>query len=170
MGLDRLRAAYHWYTVSLRVAAMALTYIAAAAVCVMMSATCIDVVMRTFGSPLPGALDVVTLAGAVAMSCALPYTTAVKGHVSIEYFFHKLSRRGRIAIDTFSRLLGAGLFFLLTRQCAVYGHSLHESGQVTPTLQVPVFWTLYVLSFSCALVALIIIHNMLHPNREMIKP
>lgn len=170
MWLDRLKTAYRWYTNSVRAAAMALAYAAAAALCVMMVTTCVDIVMRKFGSPLPGALDIVTLSGAVAMSCALPYTTAVKGHVSIEYFFHKLSRGGRVAVDTLWRLLGAGLFFLLARQCAVYGHALQESGQVTPTLQVPIFWTLYVLSFSCALVALIIIHNMLHPNREMIKP
>jgi len=168
--MGRLRTVYRWYNYSVRAVALVMACIAGAALCVMMVTTCVDVVLRKMGSPLPGALDIVTLSGTVAMSCALPYTTAVKGHVSIEYFFHKLSRRSRIVVDTAWRLLAIILFVLLARQCALYGYALNQSGQVTPTLQVPVFWAPWVLAFSCGLVSLIILYNMLHPNKEMIKP
>jgi TRAP-type C4-dicarboxylate transport system permease small subunit len=168
--IDRLRTLYAWYNACIRTVVMVMAYIAGAALCLMMMTTCVDVVMRKFDSPLPGALDIVTLAGAICIACALPYTTAVKGHVSIEYFFHKLSRRSRIAVDTSWRLLAIALFLFLCRRCIIYGHSKYESGEVTMTLQVPIFWTLYVLALSCGVVALVILHNMLHPNREMIKP
>jgi TRAP-type C4-dicarboxylate transport system permease small subunit len=168
--ISRLKTLYAWYNACVRTVVMVMAYVAGAAVCVMMITTCLDVVLRKLGWPLPGALDIVTLSGAICISCALPYTTAVKGHVSIEYFFHKLSRRGRIVIDTAWRLLAVALFAFLCRRCVIYGNSMYQSGEVTLTLQIPLFWMLYVLAFSCGVVGLVIIHNMLHPNREMIKP
>lgn len=166
----RLIKAYEYYNVVVRSAVMGLAYIAGTAVCVMVAVTCVDVVLRRLGSPLHGALDIVTIAGTIAIGGAMPYTTAVKGHVSIEYFFHKLSRKGRIVVDTFSRLIGITLFIYLTRQFAQYGTILRASGRVMPTLQTPVFWMPYMLSVCCALVTLVILHNMLHPNRKMVKP
>ncbi|MBN2307412.1 MAG: TRAP transporter small permease, partial [Candidatus Hydrogenedentes bacterium] len=99
-----------------------------------------------------------------------PYTTAVKGHVAIEYFFLKLSRRGRIIVDTVCRSIGIVLFSFLTWKSVHYGSALKASGQVTPTLQVPVFWVPYVIALSCGVVVLVILHNLLHPGKEMIKP
>lgn len=165
-----LRSLYAGYNACVRAVVMVMAYIAGAAVCVMMLTTCLDVILRRVYAPLPGALDIVTLASAICISCALPYTTAVKGHVSIEFFFHKLSRRNRIIVDTSWRLLAIALFVFMCRRCILYGNSMHRSGEVTLTLQVPVFWTLYVLAFACGVNALVVLHNMLHPNREMIKP
>ncbi|MEA3365032.1 MAG: TRAP transporter small permease subunit, partial [Candidatus Hydrogenedentes bacterium] len=118
--ISRLNSLYAWYNVCLRTVVMVMAYIAGAAVCVMMITTCLDVVLRKLGWPLPGALDIVMLSGAISISCAVPYTTAVKGHVSIEYFFHKLSRRGRIIVDTSWRLLAVVLFGFLCRRCIIY--------------------------------------------------
>ena len=53
----------------------------------MMLVTCVDIVLRKLGHPFPGAYDITKMAAAVTISCALPYTTAVKGHVAVEFFF-----------------------------------------------------------------------------------
>lgn len=140
------------------------------AVLVMIATTCTDVVLRLAGSAPTGANDIVRLARAAAIACAIPYTTAVKGHVAIEYFFHRLGRRGRIVVDTVARLLGMALFALLSWRTMTYGHQLRRVGQVSLTLEVPLFWVPYLLSLACALVVLVILHNLIHPGREMIKP
>ena len=167
---DTLLRIYAAYTAAVRWAVLLLAGLAGTAVCIMMLITCADVVLRGFGAPLSGALDIVTIAGSVAIGCALPYTTAVKGHVSIEYFFHKLSRKGRIVVDTFSRLIGITLFVFLTQQFVRYGASLRASGLVSPTLQAPLFWMPYLLAVCCGLVSLVILHNMIHPSRKIIEP
>jgi len=143
--------------------------LAGLAILTMMVVTCVDVILRVFNRSLTGALDLVTLSGAVAIAGALPYTTAVKGHVAIEYFFQKLSRRGRIVVDTVARLLTTTLFGVLCWRSIVYGIALSQSGEVTLTLQVPVFWVAHFMAFSCAIVALVILYNLLHPGKEMIK-
>ncbi|MBN2375660.1 MAG: TRAP transporter small permease [Sedimentisphaerales bacterium] len=149
---------------------MLLTVVAALGVLTMLTITCLDVVLRLFRNPIVGTLDIVKIAGVITIAAALPYTTAIKGHVAIEYFFHKLSRTGRIIVDTFSRLFGLALFASLTWQSIQYAASLKHSGEVTPTLQIPIFWIPYVIAFSCAIVCLVVLYNLLHPGKEMIKP
>ena len=99
-----------------------------------------------------------------------PYTTAVKGHVAVEYFFHKMSHRGRMVTDVIVRLLGMGLFGCLVWRNIIYGTMLKHNGVVSMTLQLPVFWLPYLAAFSFGVMVLVIFYNMTHPGREMIKP
>ena len=62
------------------------------------------------------------------------------------------------------------LFFVLGYQSIIYGNRLREAGQVTMTLQVPLFWVPYLIAFSSFVVVLVIFDNLLHPGKEMIKP
>ena len=101
---------------------------------------------------------------------ALPYTTAIKGHVAIEYFFHKLGRRGRSVVDAMMRFGGMALFGLLAWGCVDYGNSLRQKGEVSTTLQLPIFWVPYLLAVSCSLVVLIKVYHLTHPGKPMIKP
>ena len=162
-----VEARYEWI---LRRSVWLFALLAGVSVVLMMLTTCADVVLRAFGHPLQGSYDVVRLLGALAISFALPYTTAVKGHVAVEFFFHKLPHRGRIVVDSMIRLVLIGLFALLGWQSVLYGVRLEKSGTVTATLQLPVFWVPYVIAASSAVVLLVVLHNLLHPGKVMIKP
>ena len=168
--LGLVKRADRAYLRALRAVVLALASVSGLAILAMIAVTCADVVLRAFGRPLTGAFDIVRVAGAVAIACALPYTTAVKGHVAIEYFFQKLNRPGRILVDTVCRLLVMGLFSVFTWQCVMYGNSLRRTGEVSLTLQIPMFWVAYVIAGACTVTVLVKIHNLLHPGREMIKP
>ncbi len=143
--------------------------LAGAGVLAMIAVTCLDVVLRQFGHPLVGAYDLVRIAGGLTLACALPVTTAVKGHVAIEFFFHKLHRRGRIVVDSLMRLLQCGAFLVAARECARHGQKLLRSGEVTPTLQWPTFWVLWVLAGACVLTALVTLFHLVQPGRELIR-
>jgi len=160
------------YTRMLRIVVYLLVAVAGVSVLAMMVITCADVILRLkwINHPFVGAYDIVKIAGALSLATALPYTTAVKGHVAIEYFFHKFNRRGRIVLDTLLRLLGMALFAFFAWRSVAYGLNLHRNGQVSQTLQLPVFWVPFVIGFCCAVVVLVIGHNLIHPGREMIKP
>ena len=159
-----------FYHQALRALVKALAYVAGASLMVMVLVTSADVVLRIFRLSLTGAYDIVKIAAAITMAAALPYTTAIKGHVAIEYFFHKLGRRGRIVVDALMRLGGMALFGLLAWGCVDYGNSLRAKGEVSMTLQLPIFWVPYVLAVSCVLVVLIKLYHLTHPGKPMIKP
>ncbi len=147
-----------------------LTVISGLGIIFMMTITCLDIILRLFGHPITGVYDIIKLSSAITICCALPYTTAVKGHVSVEYFFLKLNRRGRVIVDTVTRVLTMSFFGLLAYRCFHYGLSLYSSGEATATLQIPTFWVMYVISFSCVIVVFVIFEHLLHPGKEMIKP
>ena len=81
---------------ALRVVVMAFALVAGLALLAMVGIICVDIVMRLLGRSFAGTYDVVRFTGTIAIAGALPYTTAVKGHVAVEYFFQKLHRIGRI--------------------------------------------------------------------------
>lgn len=158
------------YTACLRALVLVLAGISGLSILGMIGVTCVDVLMRVFGGGLVGSYDLVKILGGIAIASSLPYTTAVKGHVAIEYFFQKLGRNGRIVVDTICRLLVITLFAVITWQCVIYGARLYSSHEVSLTLQIPLFWVAYVLAFCAGVTILVKVHNLLHPGREMIKP
>lgn len=166
-GEHNLLAAYHG---ALRAVVKGLAWVSGAALMAMVLITTGDVVLRAMNLPLTGAYDLVKIAAAVSVAAALPYTTAIKGHVAIEYFFHKLGRRGRAATDAVMRAAGMALFGLLAWGCLNYGNSLREKGEVSMTLQLPVFWVPYVLAGSCVLVVLIKVYHVTHPGKPLLRP
>ncbi len=170
--MSSLKAVEAAYNRALRTLVLVLAVISGLCVLTIMLVTCADVILRLkwVNRPFVGAYDLVKIAGALTLATALPYTTAVKGHVAIEYFFHKLNRRGRLVVDSVIRSLGMALFVFLAWRSVLYGLDFQRTGQVSQTLQLPVFWVPYVIGFCCAIVVLVIAYNLLHPGREMIKP
>lgn len=136
----------------------------------MMAVICGDVVLRIFGCPVKGAYDIVRVAGAVTIACSLPITTAMKGHVAIEYFFQKLSRRWRIVVDSVMRVLAIGAFVSAAYECAGYGVRFLKAGQVTDTIEIPIFWVPWLMAVSFAVTALVVVFHLVYPGRGMVKP
>ncbi len=73
-------------------------------------------------------------------------------------------------MDAFSRVCIILLFGFLAVQCVIYGMTLRDRGQVTPTLQLPEFWVPYILAASFGMVCLITLYHLFHPGKELIKP
>jgi TRAP-type C4-dicarboxylate transport system permease small subunit len=141
-----------------------------AGVAVMIVVTCVDVVGRRLGYPLKGAYDLVELLGAITITGALPYTTACKGHVAIEFLPHKLSPCGRIVLSTLVALVCISIFAFLTWRFIQYGIELRASNQGTVTLRWPVFWLPHGMALCTAATILVILYQMVHPGKELMKP
>lgn len=147
-----------------------LTVVSCLALAAMMLVTCADVVLRAFGHPLKGTYDVARVCGAVCIACALPLTTAMKGHVAIEYFFHKLNRLGRLAVDSLMRLITITVFLFAAYECVGYGQRFLRNGEVTSTIELPLFWVPWVMAGAFAVTALVVVFHLVCPGREMVKP
>ena len=148
----------------------ALAYIAGAAVLLMMGITVADVILRIFNTGITGAYDLVRACGVISVACGLPYLTAVKGHIAIEFFYHKSGRFGRIVMDIIIRMSSLAIFGILSFQTFKHGLSLLEKGEVFPNLGLPVFWIPLVISLNSALMMIVFIYHMIHPGKEYIKP
>ncbi len=161
------RPVLNWFWSGVVFLVRIMTYISCAALVVMALITCVDIVLRVLHMPVKGAFDLVRLCGAVTVACAVPMTTAVKGHVAIEYFFHKLNRRGRIVVDSLMRV-----FMFLgfsTAAWASFGYGLRflKNGEVTSTIEVPVFWVPWLMSVAFIVTAMVVLFHLFYPGREL---
>lgn len=146
-----------------------LALIAGLAILVMIGVTVIDVILRIFGTGITGAYDIVRIMGIIAISFSLPYVTAIKGHIAIEFFYHRFSRTGRIILDSSFRTISVLVFLLLAWRNILYGLLLLNSNQVMQTLPIPVFWIPWMISLSCVLMILTILYHLFHPGKELVK-
>ena len=144
--------------------------IAGVGILFMMAVTCADIILRRLGTSIPGAYDLVRIAGGLTIAAALPLTTAVKGHVAIEYFFHRLGRRGRIVVDSAMRSIQTAGFLFAAIAFLRRGNRLLRSGEVMPTLQCPIFWLAWVIAAMCLLTALVSLFHLLRPGRNLLRP
>lgn len=161
---------WHFYSKAVSLLVKVLMGLAGAGVIVMMLVTVCDVVMRRFGMPVPGAVDIVQIAACVCAVCALPYTTAVKGHVAVEFFFQHLPGPAKVLVDSTWRMAVIILYSIMSWRSLIYGQTLLRRNSVTLTLQIPMFWVLWLMSLSFAVVALVKFYNLAHPGKEMMKP
>ena len=148
----------------------ALAAVAGLAMLAFLTLTLADIIGRKLGTPIRGAVDVVQLLACLCASAALPYVTAVKGHIAVEYFFQRFSRPARIFWDTINRLLVITLFMYLSWSCFQHGARLYATHAVGLSLNIPIFWVLHIMGISFCLAILVVIFNLTHPGREMIRP
>jgi len=144
--------------------------VAGFAILAMIGVTVTDVVLRLFRSGITGAYDIVRILGLGSVACGLPYLTAVKGHIAIEFLYQRFSRKGRVAFDSAFRTITLALFGFIAYRCVTYGLSLKASGEVMASLRIPVFWIPFLISLDSLLVIIITFYHMIHPGKEMIKP
>ena len=130
---------------------------------------CADVALRVAGHPVKGAYDIVRIAGAVTIACALPLTTAVKGHVAIEYFFNKLNRGSRLVVDSCMRLVMIGCFLLAAYECVGCGLRFLRNRQVTDTIELPIFWLPWLMAAAFVMTAVVVVFHLVYPGRELIR-
>jgi TRAP-type C4-dicarboxylate transport system permease small subunit len=119
-------------------AARGLCFVAMAALAVlMMGVTAVDVVLRWFGSGIPGAYEIVTLGMRVLIPLALPYVFWIGGHIAVDMLVDRLRPRLRRAIARAGIGLSAAVMGYLTYAVTMRALTVADSGELTSDLQLP---------------------------------
>jgi len=143
--------------------------IAGATVVIMMVLVTSDVILRFFRRPIPGTYEIVGLLGTVVISFSLAFTFMERGHIVVEFLVRKLPRKTQGIVDGINDFVSLILFSLITWQCWIYGTTLKNSGEVSLTVQVPLYPFLYGISVGCGLLCLVILADLLETARKVRK-
>lgn len=145
-------------------------WVAAAAVTGMMLLTCMDIVLRLFRRPIPGTYEMVGFMGAVFAAFSLGYTSANRGHIAVDFLVQKLAPRVQTVVDGVNALVCAGLFGLLARQSMRYAADLKSFGEVSMTLQMPIYPFVYGIAAGCWLLVLVLGVRVLKSLGQVLNP
>lgn len=131
-------------------------YIACLAIAVVVVLTVLDVILRRLGAPIDFAYEIACLLAAVIVGFALPYTSAVGGHVTMEFLETKLSPKWVVILRVLTRCIGIALFAVIGWQALRLGNHLREVGQVSAVLELPEYPVAYGLA-ACFLVECLVL-------------
>jgi C4-dicarboxylate transporter, DctQ subunit len=116
-----------------------------------------DIVGRIFGHPIPGAYEMVSMAGGLIIGLAVPGTSRAKAHVSTDLVLGKLTGRPKSTLVVFTRLIGIAVFLLAGYSMIMMGTRLKDSGEVTAVLALPFYYTVYAMGGAFFIQALILV-------------
>ena len=114
----------------------------------MMLLTVSDVILRSFKRPILGTYEVVAFSGAIAIGFSVPITSWMRGHVSVDLFTSRLSRKARDAVNIGTRCLVIALFVVMSWRLISYGMDLHRVREVSMTLRLPFYPVAYGLGLA----------------------
>jgi TRAP-type C4-dicarboxylate transport system permease small subunit len=137
---------------------------------VMVLITCADVVgAKLFLLPVPGAVEIVSLVQVAAIVFAIAATQRHGGHISVEMFVDTFHPRLRSVVKTLTSLLGLVLFVLLIYEGVGLGNSYLEAGEVTATIQVPIYPFAYAFSIALLPIAMMMLVDFIGALKEALS-
>ena len=143
--------------------------VAGIAVVVMMLIIACDVTLRFLKVSFPGSYDIVSLLGVVVAAFALTYTSIQRGHIAVDFIYRRLPERYRPVLDIFNGLLGSAFFGLLAWQCFAYALELKNAGEVSLTIQMPVYPFVAGIGLNCVLLSAYLLVHLLRSIRGVLK-
>jgi TRAP-type C4-dicarboxylate transport system permease small subunit len=111
-----------------------------------------------FDAPLTGDVELMQLGCVVALAAALPYCQQRGGHVQVDFFTLRATRRTQRALDRSGAALAAVIYLLLGWRAAVALVDMRAAGETTMLLALPLWWAYLALVpalFLAAAVALL---------------
>lgn len=108
-----------------------------------------------FGAPVPGDYELVEIACAVGVFLFFPYTHAVGGNITAEFFTARLSERGKRLLDVGNEAVFALVALLLTWRLTAGLLDKYESGETSILIGIPAWWAYAVAVASMALLTLV---------------
>ena len=137
--------------------AQALNWIAAVSVAAMMLLTCADVILRLFRFHIPGTYEMVGFLGAVFVSFSLAKTSLDQGHIAVNFFVSRFPQKLRRTVSAFNIFISAVLFGLAFRYCLYDALDSKQVGEVSLTLQMPIYPFILGTAIGCGSLCIVLI-------------
>jgi len=145
-------------------------WIAFAGLLVMMLVTCVSVVgSKLFLWPVPGNVDIVTLAQIVAITFAAAFTQIIGRHVRVEFFVSRLPKRAQAVLNSFVSLFLIALFVVIIWRSCLLGQSFQATGQVSLSARIPLHPFAYGIALASIPICLVFLREFLSSLAQVVK-
>jgi TRAP-type C4-dicarboxylate transport system permease small subunit len=143
--------------------------IAGVILALMIVLTLCDVILRNFGHPITGSMEIIQYGGSIVFGFAIPYATWKKAHVRVDLLTEKLSPKHQKKLDAITRCLGIVLFGFIAYNFFIYGLDVRRTGEVTASFRIPYYPFVFAISFSCFFQCLTLFSDLIESNTKQTK-
>ena len=95
----------------------------------MITLTTADVILRAFGRPIQGTYEIVAICGGIVIGFTTPFTSWMRGHISVDLLTKKLPEKRRNLFNIITRCVGIGLFLMVSWNVVKIGTSFRIGGR-----------------------------------------
>jgi TRAP-type C4-dicarboxylate transport system permease small subunit len=107
--------------------------------------------------------------GAIFVSFSLARTTLDNGHIAVDFLVHRLDKRWQDVVEAINSGLCALLFSVVCVQCVQYAQDLKASGEVSMTLQMPIYPFVFGMAAGCAVLSAVLFTSCVSWSLRSIK-
>jgi TRAP-type C4-dicarboxylate transport system permease small subunit len=122
--------------------------IAGILLCCMVIVTLFDVVLRNFGHPITGSMEIMQYAGCIVFSFSVPYATWMRVQIFVDILVEKLNPGSKRIFSIITRLAGVALFLFIAYNCFLYGIDVKRTGECTAYFRIPIYPFAHAISFT----------------------
>jgi TRAP-type C4-dicarboxylate transport system permease small subunit len=145
-------------------------WVGIAALLTIMSVTCIDVIgAKLFLKPVFGAIDIVMLSQAVAISFGAAMSFILGRHVQVEFFVMRMPRRAQAGIDSLVHFLGLFFFGLVVWRLCVHGYSFQAGGEASATAYIPFYPFAYGIALAIVPLCIVLLLRLIESLARMVQ-
>jgi TRAP-type C4-dicarboxylate transport system permease small subunit len=122
--------------------------IAGSVLACMIILTLFDVVLRNFGHPITGSMEIIQYGGSIVFGFSIPYGTLLGCQVIVDLITEKLSPGNKRIVEIITRCVGIIIFLFIAYNFSVYGMDVKRSGERTAGFRIPYYPFCFALSFA----------------------
>ncbi len=122
--------------------------------------TLFDVILRNFGHPITGSMEIIQYGGSVVFGFSIPYGTLLGAQVIVDIITEKLSPGRKRAVEIATRCVGILLFLFIAYHFFKYGIDVRHTGERTASFKIPYYPFSFALSLSFLLQSFTIFHDL----------
>ncbi|HOJ43516.1 MAG TPA: TRAP transporter small permease [Syntrophorhabdaceae bacterium] len=128
--------------------------------------TLCDVILRNFGHPIAGSMEIIQYGGCVIFSFSVPYGTLLGAQVIVDIITERLKPKNKKIIEIITRCIGIILFLFIAYYFYKFGIDMAHSGERTSSFRIPYYPFAFVLSFSFLMQSLTILYDLIKKVKE----
>jgi TRAP-type C4-dicarboxylate transport system permease small subunit len=113
--------------------------IAGSVLALMIILTLFDVILRNFGHPITGSMEIIQYAGSIVFSFSVPYATWMGAQVAVDLITQKLNPKNLKLINAMTRIIGILLFLFIAYNFIKYGLDVKRTGELTAGFKIPYY-------------------------------
>ncbi len=138
---------------------------------VLMVMTATDLFLRNFtNTSILGSVELTELMMVVIVFCALAQCEISDGHIRIELVMEKFSPKARLYADTLTQAICTLTFALMSTSIFHHAVGMKKYGEVTMDLNLSLYPYVYIASFGCIMMTLVLLFKTIINILKVVNP
>jgi TRAP-type C4-dicarboxylate transport system permease small subunit len=140
--------------------------IAGVTLVVMVLVTLCDVILRNFGHPITGSMEIIQYGGSIVFGFSLPYATYLGAMVRVDIITEKLKPGPNRILSIVTRIVALLFLLFVAYNFFGYGQDARKAGEVTASFRVPTYPFIYALALCFVFHSLTVVVDLIRTIRK----